>query len=335
MNVFCLRENPTAAIPSASAVQRSAENVEQKSEPASPRVQRKVQPISSTEPETTLTAEARAVESKPALPGKRTEVNDQVSAEPETPSLPLESVWNVQRLEAQHPLFRENMGSTNVDTNETSIETSPLHEQKPTVGPVQLQREDDSPTETQISDPLPLSEQREEPHGPVETLSPSRPRPPQINLPSKNVQRQIQENHASKEISETPPVNTAIGPLPADLWWLLGQKPPAAAPAVASSQSQPEIQRTIQRDPEQAPVEQSYVSHPHLPAEQPAETSITPNTIQRQTISKDPLPSTGQEPAKPARPEETRPAEPDLDDLARRVYAEVRRRLAAEWERRR
>jgi hypothetical protein len=112
----------------------------------------------------------------------------------------------------------------------------------------------------------------------------------------------------------------------------LGQKPPAAAPA---SQSQPEIQRTIQRDPEQAPVEPSHVSHPHLPAEQPAETSITPNTIQRQTISKAPLPSNGQEPAKPAGSEETKPAEPDLDDLARRVYAEVRRRLAAEWERRR
>lgn len=330
-------QDATATIPLTRAVQRSSENTEQNSELVSPNVLRKAQPLPSVNPETTATV--RNAEFKPALPNKMPEVNDQVSAddEPEKPSLPLETVWNVQRVEASHPLFREStpqpaFDSTDVDANETSMKTSQVHDQKSSLEPIQLHQEVDGPAETRIPDSLPTSGQGGEPHAPVEILSPSRPRPPQMDLPPNrvNIQRQSQDSHASKEISEASPVNTAIGPLPADLWWLLGQKPPSDTPT-----SQLHIQRTIQHDQKQVSAEQSNVATPQIPAEHPAEVPSMSNTIQKQVLSKDPLPSSQEEPTSLPRAEETKHAEPDLDDLARRVYAEVRRRLAAEWERRR
>jgi hypothetical protein len=146
------------------------------------------------------------------------------------------------------------------------------------------------------------------------------------------IQRQSEDSHAAKEISEAAPVNTAIGPLPADLWWLLRQKAPSETPV-----SGPDIQRVIHSDQKQVPSNQSKITNTsQTPAEPPAEPILTSGMVQRQVLSQDSLPSSRPEPASPPRAEESKPTEtPDLDDLARRVYAEVRRRLAAEWERRR
>jgi hypothetical protein len=332
--------NQDVAIPAARTVQHFSENVEPKSELKPSNVLRKAQPHPQTNLETTAPAAARDVEVKPTLPDKTAEVNDQASAdnEREKPSLPLESVWNVQRIEASHPLFREGtpqptFDSADVDEDETSMKTSRAPDQKLGLGPVQLHREDGQPDETRIPDSLSIPEQGGEPRKPVEILSPSRPRPPQVDLPpaKASIQRQSQDSHASKEVSEASPVNTVIGPLPADLWWLLGQKPPSAVPA-----SQPDIQRTIQPDQKQLLPEQSNIANSHTPAEQPVEAPAMPSAIQRQMVSNEPLQSSQQGPASPTRAEEIGHMElPDLDDLARRVYAEVRRRLAAEWERRR
>jgi hypothetical protein len=220
-----------------------------------------------------------------------------------------------------------------VEEKESSIKMPPVSSQKPDPEPVQLQRADDSPAETSSSEPMATFAEEAQSREPLEILSPSRPRPPQVDLSTSraSIQRQTQDNHVSKEASESSPVNTAIGPLPADLWWLLGQKPPIA------SAPQPEIQRTIHADQKLVAPEQSSAAGSQSPVEHRVETPPTPSAIQRQALPTDALPTNRQEPAEPARAEKAKHkhAEPDLDDLARRVYAEVRRRLAAEWERRR
>jgi hypothetical protein len=334
--------NPEMAIPTVRSIQRSFESAEPKSEPASPDVHRKVQTLSSsTSPEIKKPERARNIEIKPTLLDRRTEVNDQTSIanEPEEPLLPLEAVWNVQRVESAHPLFYKNTPrprpsseAPKADENEALLKTSQAPDQKPGSGPALFHREDERPIETSMADPLSASEQRGEPREPVEILSPSRPRPSQATLPpgSLSIQRQIQDNHATNDASETPPVNTAIGPLPADLWWLLGQKPPTDRPV-----SQPAVQRTIDPGQKEAPASENKVSNSQ-PAEPQTEPPSMRGVIQRQILPKDSLPSRGQEPTSPPNVEEPKHMESlDLDDLARRVYAEVRRRLAAEWERRR
>jgi hypothetical protein len=339
-----------AAVPAPKTAQRPPKSLERKPEIAGLNVQRKAQPDPSTYPQTTLPASHRSPETEaPAVPDEPAEIRERVSSgdQPEKQALPLEALWNIQRVEAPHPLINENTGKPmspgSVEEHENEsysflMKTSQTYNQKPELmpgsEPVQLQPEDDIPTEPRRTpDASPASSPVSESRQPVEILSPGRPRPPQINLPQDGtrIQRQSQDRNAAQGPGETPPVNTVIGPLPADLWWLLGQEPPSAAPV-----SQPDTETAINLAQRQASPDQGNFSSPQTPTEQaPAETVSQPHTIQRQVITNDPLPTVPQAPAEPARTDEARPAGPDLDELARRVYAEVRRRLAAEWERRR
>ena len=339
--------DPGAAVPAPKTVQRSSENAERKPEITSPNLQRKAHSDSSAHPQTTPNTATRITGSEaPASPDEITKISDQMSGggQPEKQALPLEAVWNIQRVEAPHPLINENIykpvhpGSIDRHENEAYsflMKTSQTYNQKPELmpgsEPVQLQPEDDKPTEPlRTPENLPASGQGSESRQPVEILSPGRPRPPQIN--GARIHRQSQDRNTAQDPGETLPVNTVIGPLPADLWWLLGQEPPITAEPVSG----PGPETTGNLAQRQASPDQGNFSNPHTSAEQhPAEIARQPHPIQRQVLTNDPLPTGRQEPAEPARTDETRPAGPDLDELARRVYAEVRRRLAAEWERRR
>jgi hypothetical protein len=185
----------------------------------------------------------------------------------------------------------------------------------------------------------------------VELVLPRRPRP---NLPvaaeppgvalDASVQREA-------EASPAPPVMvpTEIGPLPSDLWTLLGQTPPASEPgdafagppitsspsvdsgrpAADSGRSAESVMRAI------AEAERPSASAPQVTAEAPGQRLPLSRVSQPQVSAAAP-PAIQREPG----PDETAEAGEaeaeagvDVDKLARQVYAEVRRRLASEWER--
>lgn len=104
-------------------------------------------------------------------------------------------------------------------------------------------------------------------------------------------------------------VDTAIGPLPGDLWKLIGEPVPrqnlAAPPVISSQQSQ--VSRS-----EAAPAETSTILQ-----REPEPSQAPPASSASDT----------------AAPGQETGGEIDIDQLAKRVYAEVRRRLSVEWDR--
>jgi hypothetical protein len=211
--------------------------------------------------------------------------------------LPLESVWQVQRVQA--PPSKTQMA---VEMTEKAGET-------------EIDLEPGAPHTEQPPAPPPGSSS---PETSIEILPPSRPRPAKASvLPSRPaVQRQAETDAPSL-------VDTAIGPLPSDLWSLLGQKPPVNSGRTQTHQQPQQIVN---------PIDQNSASA--QPTSTLAETSMdaapVSRAIQRQAVS--------ETPAQPASQgtdaeKERSPVEPDLNDLAQKVYAEIRRRLATESER--
>lgn len=143
-------------------------------------------------------------------------------------------------------------------------------------------------------------------------------------------------------------VQTAIGPLPGDLWELIGEPVPSAGePAEGSREKAREITIETQRprsqrqgqSPDTKPVAErpmrveaakAPLKPPTSPpdATSPEHLTIPPaTTVQRAEAATD-----GAMEAQPET-EETTDGSLDVDELARRVYGEVRRRLAVELER--
>ena len=310
-------------------IQRSPENIGNQTQSAVTKIGRKHQTRPPLPVQTEPTPEAKFVPTQREDPSKEgmLEIADPESATDQLPlqAISLEAVWNVQRVEASHPLMDET-GTRPEFVSPNRDE----HEQKLDHEPVPSYEEHDHPAASEtLHSPSP-SDFTQEARKPVEILSPSRPRPSQGNAPSTsaNIQRQIERNQATKEIIETPPVNTVIGPLPADLWWLLGEQPPSSEAAPKTNNN---MAKNLNR--KEAPQEQSNVFNPKISTENLVNATSMPNIIQRQTVADQPSVTNRQEEVHSPRVEKKTYAEPDLDDLARRVYAEVRRRLATEWER--
>jgi hypothetical protein len=166
---------------------------------------------------------------------------------------------------------------------------------------------------------------------PIEYIPPRHPRPP---APVEEPDSQTSPGHQPLEttdhtdekapapapppVSESRSIETEIGPLPADLWHLIGQEPPRQASA--------EIQPPDSFEAAPARTTAAVASLP-LGARAPV--------IQRQEESRT-------APAEPGLPESEAGAaasatssseEVDVDELARRVYREVKRRMSLEWER--
>jgi hypothetical protein len=156
-------------------------------------------------------------------------------------------------------------------------------------------------------------------------------------------------------LQEPELVQTEIGPLPADLWHLLGQSPPRLHPEPVEGQSphgvEPEPAPSRPAPPTtdgEAAVKRAVAAaeaRPVPPAsptsEQLATQGGSPSVIQRRpdeagvdTGSAAGAEAGGAETETAAPPGERDAAEePDVDELARRVYAEIKRRLSVEWER--
>jgi hypothetical protein len=142
---------------------------------------------------------------------------------------------------------------------------------------------------------------------------------------------------ASAEPAHTPApesVPTPVGPLPADLWKLIGQPVPGQEPEAQPGIEQPTADAgaaaarpdtTISQPAEAQIANHEYPSFQWIQrsaAEEEDETSQASSASERASTAQ-----------LPARAENHPAAEPDVDQLAKRVYAEVRRRLQQEWER--
>ena len=140
-------------------------------------------------------------------------------------------------------------------------------------------------------------------------------------------------DQAEKPLRTSETVETEIGPLPSDLWELIGESPrPARAPVREESRALSTtrgLSRTMQGAEPAAPSEP-------VPGESPDSTDgeifreVTPELVQRQASEPS---SAGGQAGAAALSTANPPAEMDMDELAVRVYGEVKKRLAVEWER--
>lgn len=276
--------------------------------------------------ETRVTERAGQAEATMATGADLPDAGDlETTIEPAPQSLPLEAVWPVQRKE-------ETVASPPTTDTAATAESSPPPEAQP--------------EEEQVRSALQRVASGQPTHSSVELVAPRRPRPPAPARPRGQTKAtppeasQIEPDSipASEspgpvpQASETEPgpetadaVPTEIGPLPADLWQLLGQAPPPSQPAADSPET---VMRAIEtaETTGQASVETSAES-----VSPPA----SPPSVQRQAA---PVTKAETEPA-PGRTEaeagdkESEPSQVDVDELARRVYSDIKRRLSVEWER--
>ncbi|MCJ7550220.1 MAG: hypothetical protein MUQ30_11125 [Anaerolineae bacterium] len=143
-------------------------------------------------------------------------------------------------------------------------------------------------------------------------------------------------------------VETEIGALPADLWELIGETPPAPQGVPRSGPAEPHAPTT-----EPAPVPAARMQPPgpgptlqrsaiSTTAQAPASATATQQGDPVQTGTQQ-APSSDSAASEPApsetgtvaasESEATGELEVDVDSLAHRVYADIRRRLTVEWER--
>ena len=326
---------------SARPVQRSTENVENKPHSAVSKGRGKDQPILSLPPEHPVQAEAIKAPSGGQFPEDAPTPPDPAPSTHriQRQASPLESVWKVERIEASEsrsdePIARPHPSPITPVESTFSKETDPAHEQPTDMSEMVFHHEQKHPMETgnpQAKQML-VSDSQVAPQAPVEILSPSRPRPgpPSATPSGPTLQRAPENRHTTDEIKESAFVNTVIGPLPSDLWSLLGQEPPPGA-------HQPEVQNqtpTRFSQDESSHHQAIFTSkHPSQPEGKSIGTDHLPDVIQRQAMTDNFLMSNGEEPGEDPQAEETADVDADLDDLTRRVYTQILHRFNVERER--
>ncbi len=240
--------------------------------------------------------------------------------EAETQLQPLEAVWQVERVPAA-PV----RPATPAPAAPSAYNPPPVH--------AEVQRVLQETTPGQPTDSR------------VETLPPRLPRPSvSAQPPARPSLQRTPEEPAGPQPAAQPAevVDTAVGPLPADLWRLIGEKPPTPAAVVqtpsrsSSLRSQPEV---ISPEPLQDLGEIEAPGPAPVLARTQAARSEPPaiGSLQREVDSgggepapaAQPAPAPGEQPPAQA----GKPPEMDIEELSRKVYAEVKNRLSIEWER--
>ena len=130
-------------------------------------------------------------------------------------------------------------------------------------------------------------------------------------------------------------VDTEIGPLPSDLWRLIGQSPPET---VTTAAPEPESETVTSGKSDQAGRHSSFDKPPAGEKDAFAKSPMPPSPpiIQRQPAEQVPpaTQETGTTTTGTSREETSELKEEiNINELARKVYTEVKRRLALEWER--
>jgi hypothetical protein len=147
-------------------------------------------------------------------------------------------------------------------------------------------------------------------------------------------QAQTQETPSPPPPSDTDAptmVETEIGPLPGDLWELIGEPVPTnETPSPAKSPAQPLPDARSEGEPptRAAPAVEPEAPTPVAPV--PSRPASSPTTVQRAEAPTDVETETE---SQSPETDERSDGGVDVDELARRVYGEVRRRLAVEMER--
>lgn len=260
------------------------------------------------------------------------------SVPPSQQPLPLEAVWGVQHID---------------DSESTAAEIAPSHhaDLPPRSEPIRANRPVQTADQDSEGDALLMNEERqipaetrnteasstldvnagEELRKPVEILAPSRPRPAPVNpLPSgPAIQRQAQNVPEPINIHDDRLIETAIGPLPADLWQLIGQKPPETEPHPPAHDS---ITSAVQQVESTGPQKESLRQETSSP-EKTVNIVDFPAVVQRQPVAEATALSPEQQRDASLSPQQAAETEPDVDELARKVYAKIRHRLSMEWER--
>ena len=140
-------------------------------------------------------------------------------------------------------------------------------------------------------------------------------------------------------IEKAEMIETGIGPLPADLWSLIGERPPTRQPA-ASYEAGPESPATAPALPKVRPEirrrTREDMPQPELrTATRPPAEKAGPAISE--TIQREPETSGSTETEATPTPEPAGAAGAaggvNMDELANKVYGEVKRRLSVEWER--
>jgi hypothetical protein len=174
----------------------------------------------------------------------------------------------------------------------------------------------------------------------LETTVHAAPSVQPLSIPDTGAIQRQEDAHQPPESrwdSETL-VPTEIGPLPADLWHLLGEKPPSVTESSGQARSNQESDiSTLERNRTgRQQYEKTTPSNDRKPREssleiqrQPAQAGDGSDLLSR------PTPTTPGSTGAGGERGAEKPAELDLDELARQVYQEIRRLLAVERERRR
>lgn len=252
---------------------------------------------------------------------------DAAAPEPEPERWSLADVWPVQRKEEPRPA-PEHEGVEPAEMAE------PMRHDKPEAGQVkQVMRQVAAakPTDSSVELILP---RRQRPTLPPRTPAPAAP----------PVQTQRESNGGSSKPPAAPPqafVPTEIGPLPGDLWEILGAPTPAAAPAATAPAPAAPTQTSVMRAiaaAESQPPQPTFRNGdgPHAEAIQRAESAPEQSRPTSTATAGSGVPSrtaTAQEGQSGQGTEGGEQGEVNVDELARQVYHEVRRRLSVEWER--
>jgi hypothetical protein len=136
-------------------------------------------------------------------------------------------------------------------------------------------------------------------------------------------------------------IQTEIGPLPVDLWEILGHRPPSSPGqdgVIPESPPMPTGPKTNIQRAEASPVDKNLSPRRHT-SEKQIFNNIEEGSIQRTVTTDDDLSVTPNSSSSETTSESTADSEtsqqsdPDIDELSRRVYAEIRRQLSVEWER--
>ncbi len=309
----------------------------------------------------------------------RTAINKtQADTEPDAggiaQALPLEAAWPVQRFTAptEVPAWSAQDAAPDVPLEmdeESFASTQQLRSllenisvEQPTESHVELVTPRKPRPRLPVSQPVQLQQEDAVPPDSRETTTSENPfsdfpipqpaETPDAVQMSRQV-KEISQNAFSKpgqspETEQTELVQTEIGPLPADLWHLLGQTPPSVqqVPPGLPVPPGPPV-------PSGAAHVRAEAGADEMPAERPtlagAQGFILSDAARKPAVSPAPMPAIVQRQAQETdssvptqRPEgeETQVegqaetgAEVDTDELARKVYAQIKRRLAVEWER--
>jgi len=236
-------------------------------------------------------------------------------------SQPLETVWNVERRATVPPA-----------AGLKSPPTLPL--EAPPV-PMNVQRVLSETTPGQPTDSR------------VETLAPRMPRPvlPARPADRERIQRTPEEPAAPKPPSvEAEIVDSAVGPLPADLWRLIGEQPPArpsesskvaaipAAPAQNHSAKMMEMASPKSLESSDAG-SSSQISLSEKAVPSPSAGKPLIQRTAEESPSEASSGSAASQGSAASEQQANHPPELDMEDLSVKVYAEVKRRLSIEWDR--